>query len=369
MSEAKKRPSESTEGSSQQKSKKSKSKSKSASKQKLPTRSEAKGTDLFATSDDRFVLFPIQSQAIWDFYKKAQRCFWTAEEVDLTADANQFQNKLSDNERHYVKHVLGFFASSDGIVNENLVLNIASKITLPEARCFYMFQMAIENVHAEMYSLMIDALIPEREDREHLFNAINTIPCIRKKADWALRYLQIENGNFAQLLVAFAAVEGIFFSASFCAIFWLKKRGLMPGLCTANELIRRDEGFHTDFACLLAKDMIVTSGGSANSSTVDVEQVYKIIKEAVSYEQEFVTDALPVSLIGMNADLMCRYVEFVADRLLLALGCEKVWNTVNPFEWMEMSSLQVKNNIHERVSTEYSKSLVDTRVRLDGELD
>ena len=209
-----------------------------AKKQKGQGRQQA---DLFSTSDDRFVLFPIQSQAIWDSYKTAQRMFWTAEEIDFTKDITEFQDKLNDNERFYIKHVLGFFASSDGIVNENLVLNIAGKITLPEARCFYQFQMMIENVHAEVYGLMIDSLIPERDERQKLFNAIDTIPCIRKKADWALRYLQVDNSNFATLLVAFAAVEGIFFSASFCAIFWLKKRGLMPGLCTANELIRKDE--------------------------------------------------------------------------------------------------------------------------------
>ncbi len=328
---------------------------------------------LFSTDDDRFVLFPIASQPIWDFYKKAVRCFWTAEEVDLHTDISHFANRLTENERHYVKYVLGFFASSDGIVNENLVLNVASRVTLPEARCFYMFQMAIENIHAEMYSLMIDTLIPEREERINLFNAINTVPCIRKKADWALRYLQVENQNFATVLVAFSAVEGIFFSASFCAIYWLKKRGLMPGLCTANELIRRDEGMHTDFACFLAKDMIRRKDSPVLNpypfEMIAEEKVYEIIREAVQYEQEFVTDALPVSLIGMNATLMCQYVEFVADRLLVSLGCSKIWNSTNPFEWMDLCGLQIKNNIHERTSTEYSKSLVDVRVRLDGDMD
>jgi len=331
----------------------------------------SKLAQLFAHNDKRFILFPIASQPIWDMYKKAQRSFWSAEEIDLSADVEHFNVKLNDDQRYYIKHVLGFFASSDGIVNENLVLNIMSRITLPEARCFYGFQMAIENVHAEMYSLMIDTLIPERAERERLFNAINTVPCIRKKADWALRYLEVDNQNFATVLVAFAAVEGIFFSASFCAIYWVKKMGLMPGLCSANELIRRDEGQHVDFACHMARDMIFQAEPEAdcNFDQISEAAVHTIIREAVALEQEFVTDALPVGLIGMNSELMCEYVEFVADRLLLALGCGKLWDTRNPFEWMELTGLQIKNNIHERTSTEYSKSLVDMRVRLDGELD
>ena len=252
---------------------------------------------LFDESEDRFVLFPIVSQPIWDMYKRAERSFWTAEEIDLQADLVQFQSKLTDNERHYIKHVLGFFASSDGIVNENLLLNLASKVTLPEARCFYMFQMTIENIHAEMYSLLIDTLIPEADERQHLFNAIHTVPCIEKKARWALAYMS-NRADLATVLVAFAAVEGIFFSASFCAIFWLKKRGLMPGLCSANELIRRDEGMHTDFACLIAKDMIYRNEDerlTAGVPQIKESKVYNIIREAVQYEQKFVRDSLPVS--------------------------------------------------------------------------
>lgn len=327
-------------------------------------------SSLFVSNEQRFVLFPIKNQAIWEFYKKQQRLMWTAEEINLQADAVQF-SKLNADTQHYIKYVLGFFASSDGIVNENLVVNLLRQIDLPEARCFYMMQMAIENVHAEMYSLMIDVLIPDAEERTFLFNAINTIPCVKKKADWALRYMNDVEKDLATTLVAFAAVEGIFFSASFCAIYWLKRRGLMIGLGDANELIRKDEGIHADFACLLAKDMIYHDENDRLEGLpqIHIDKVRAIIREAVEYEKEFVVDSLPVKLIGMNSELMCQYVEFIADRLLQAMGCEKLWNTPNPFEWMVLTGLQVKTNIHERVSTEYSKSLVDTHVRLDGEMD
>src|SRR6185436_13810688 len=253
---------------------------------------------------DRFVLFPIQHNEIWGMYKKAEASFWTAEEIDLTHDTKDWE-RMNDGERHFVKHVLAFFSASDGIVNENLAVNFMREVQIPEARCFYGFQIMMENIHSETYSLLIDAYIKDPAEKKYLFNAIETVPCVKKKADWALRY--IGNGSFAERLVAFAAVEGIFFSGSFCSIFWLKKRGLMPGLSTSNEFISRDEGMHCDFACLLY-GMLETK--------LSQERIYEIIKDAVANEHEFVTDALPVSLIGMNAKLMCQYIEFVADRLL-----------------------------------------------------
>src|SRR3954471_9935166 len=303
---------------------------------------------LLEENKERFVLFPIKYPKVWEMYKRHEASFWTAEEVDLHADLKDWVS-LSDDEKHFVKHVLAFFAASDGIVNENLAVNFMREVQIPEARCFYGFQIMMENIHSEMYSLLIDTYIKDATERRYLFNAMETVPCVKKKAEWALRW--INNGSFAERLVAFAAVEGIFFSGSFCSIFWLKKRGLMPGLSTSNEFISRDEGMHCDFACLLYGML---------ENKLPKEQVQAIIRDAVAYEHEFVTDALPVSLIGMNAKMMCQYIEFVADRLLISLGCDKIYNSTNPFDFMEMISLQGKTNFFEKRVSEYKKSGVNT---------
>src|SRR6218665_3441447 len=295
---------------------------------------------------DRFVLFPIKYKDIWEFYKKAEASFWTAEEIDLASDIADWNNKLNDNERHFIKHVLAFFAASDGIVNENLAINFLQEVQYPEARCFYGFQIMIENIHSEMYSLLIDTYIKDNKEKDHLLRAVDTIPCVQKKAEWALRWM--EKGSFAERLLAFAAVEGIFFSGSFCSIFWLKKRGLMTGLTFSNELISRDEGLHCDFACHLYTKHVI--------QPLPKERVIEIIKDAVVIEKEFVTDSLPVSLIGMNAASMCQYIEFVADRLLVELTGQKVYNAVNPFDFMDMISLQGKTNFFEKRVGEYQKA-------------
>ncbi len=297
---------------------------------------------------NRFVLFPIEHNDIWSFYKKAEASFWTAEEIDLSQDLSDWENRLTDNEKHFIKHVLAFFAASDGIVNENLAENFLSEVQYTEAKFFYGFQVAIENIHSETYSLLIDTYIKDSKEKAGLFNAIDTLECVRKKADWALRW--IEKGSFAERLVAFAAVEGIFFSGSFCSIFWLKKRGLMPGLAFSNELISRDEGLHCDFACLLYTKHLV--------NRLPKEQVVEIIKDAVEIEKEFILEALPVKLIGMNSDLMSQYIEFVADRLLLELGADKVYNVSNPFDFMDMISIEGKTNFFERRVGEYQKASV-----------
>lgn len=294
---------------------------------------------------DRFVLFPIRHKQIWDMYKQAEASFWTAEEIDLSPDLLDWENKLNSDEKHFIKHVLAFFAASDGIVNENLAVNFMNEVQYPEARCFYGFQIMIENIHSEAYSLLIDTYCKDPNEKDYLFHAIDTIPCVTKKADWALRW--ISNGGFAERLVAFAAVEGIFFSGSFCSIFWLKKRGLMPGLSFANELISRDEGLHCDFACLLYSQL---------ENKLPVGTLQQIIISAVTIEKEFVRDALPVKLIGMNADMMCQYIEFVADRLLNAMGAPRVFNVSNPFDFMDMISIPGKTNFFERRVAEYQKS-------------
>jgi ribonucleoside-diphosphate reductase subunit M2 len=306
---------------------------------------------------------------IWQMYKKAEASFWTAEEIDLSKDIHDWTNRLNDNERHFISHVLAFFAASDGIVNENLVERFSNEVQAAEARCFYGFQIMMENIHSETYSLLIDTYIKDPARREYLFDAVETIPCIKKKADWALRWISDRQVSFAERLIAFAAVEGIFFSGSFASIFWLKKRGLMPGLTFSNELISRDEGMHTDFACLLFSHL---------RRRPHPKLVEKIITEAVSIEQEFLTgqsshsppnsgsnvvsclDALPVSLIGMNAKLMCQYIEFVADRLLVALGNDKVYAVTNPFDFMDMISLQGKTNFFEKRVSDYAKAGVNT---------
>ncbi len=301
---------------------------------------------ILAENKDRFVIFPIKHNDIWEFYKKSEASFWTAEEIDLSNDNADWENKLNDNERHFVKHVLAFFAASDGIVNENLAINFLNEVQYPEARFFYGFQIMMENIHSETYSLLIDTYIKDPVEKDRLLHAVETVPCVGKKADWALTWIQ--NGTFAERLIAFAAVEGIFFSGSFCSIFWLKKRGLMPGLSFSNELISRDEGLHCDFACLLYSDHV--------QNKLPKEQVLKIIADAVEIEKEFVSEAIPVRLIGMNSDLMCQYIEFCADRLLLALGCDKFYNATNPFDFMEMISLQGKTNFFEKRVAEYQKS-------------
>ncbi|MET4074458.1 ribonucleoside-diphosphate reductase small subunit [Hymenobacter sp. UYCo722] len=299
---------------------------------------------LLAENPNRFVLFPIQNDEVWQYYKKSQASFWTAEEIDLSQDQKDWNN-LNDNERHFIKHVLAFFAASDGIVNENLAVNFMQEVQMPEARCFYGFQIMMENIHSETYSLLIDTYIKDPKEKDYLFNALETVPAVQKKGEWALKWINSE--NFAERLIAFAAVEGIFFSGSFCSIFWLKKRGLMPGLTFSNELISRDEGLHCDFACLLYGYL---------QNKLAPERVQSIIADAVRIEQEFVTDALPVSLIGMNAKNMANYIEFVADRLLVSLGCAKIYNTANPFDFMEMISVQGKTNFFEKRVAEYQKA-------------
>ncbi|GAA5220729.1 ribonucleotide-diphosphate reductase subunit beta [Membranihabitans marinus] len=305
---------------------------------------------LLCENKDRFVLFPIQHSDIWEMYKQHEASFWTAEEIDLQQDLIDWNSRLSEQEQYFIKHILAFFAASDGIVNENLAVNFLQEVQYPEARCFYGFQIMMENIHAETYSLLIDTYIQESKEKDYLFNAVENIPCIQKKAEWALTW--IENGNFAERLIAFAAVEGIFFSGSFCSIFWLKKRGLMPGLAFANELISRDEGLHCDFACLLYNQHL--------ENILPREQVRKIIIDAVTIEKEFICEALPVRLIGMNADLMSQYIEFVADRLLVELNCEPEYKSANPFDFMDMISIQGKTNFFEKRVAEYQKAGVMT---------
>ncbi len=300
---------------------------------------------LLQENKKRFVLFPIQHPEIWKMYKQAEASFWTAEEIDLAPDLKDWE-RLSSDEQHFIKHVLAFFAASDGIVNENLAERFLSEVQVPEARCFYGFQIAIENIHSETYSLLIDTYIKDSLEKDRLFNAIDTVPCVTKKAEWAMKWIS-GDASFAERLVAFAAVEGIFFSGSFCSIFWLKKRGLMPGLTFSNELISRDEGLHCDFACLLY---------SMLNNKMEEWRIRAIITEAVAIEKEFILDALPVSLIGMNAKLMSEYIEFVADRLLVALGYSKAYGTANPFPWMDLISLQGKTNFFEKRVAEYQKA-------------
>ena len=312
----------------------------------LPARTDAANEPLLKENKDRFVLFPIQHHDIWNFYKKHEASFWTAEEIDLSPDLVDWNTKLNDDERYFIKHVLAFFAASDGIVNENLAVNFLNEVQYPEGRCFYGFQVMMENIHSETYSLLIDTYIKDPLEKDRLLHAIDTVDCVKKKAEWALRW--IGKGGFAERLIAFAAVEGIFFSGSFCSIFWLKKRGLMPGLSFSNELISRDEGLHCDFACLLYTKHLLNK--------LPKKTVEAIITDAVAIEKEFVTDALPVNLIGMNAKLMQQYIEFVADRLLVELGNEKVYHATNPFDFMDMISLQGKTNFFEKKVGEYQKA-------------
>ncbi|MEJ6710844.1 MAG: ribonucleotide-diphosphate reductase subunit beta [Flavobacteriales bacterium] len=295
---------------------------------------------------DRFVLFPIQHDDIWKFYKQEEASIWTAEEIDLSQDIIDWETKLTDNERHFIKHVLAFFAASDGIVNENLAENFLSEVQYTEAKFFYGFQIMMENIHSETYSLLIDTYIKDKGEADKLFHAIDHFDAIKKKADWAIKW--IESPSFAERLIAFAAVEGIFFSGSFCSIFWMKKRGLLPGLTFSNELISRDEGLHCDFACMLHNDHIVNK--------VPKERITQIITEALDIEREFIIEALPVRLIGMNSELMTQYLEFVTDRLLQELHCDKIYNVENPFDFMDMISLQGKTNFFEKRVSEYQKA-------------
>lgn len=301
---------------------------------------------LLKENKDRFVLFPIKHDDIWQWYKKAEASFWTAEEIDLHQDLTDWEQKLNDDERYFIKHVLAFFAASDGIVNENLAENFVSEVQYTEAKFFYGFQIMMENIHSETYSLLIDTYIKDPVEADKLFHAIETFDAIKKKADWALKW--IESPSFAERLIAFAAVEGIFFSGSFCSLFWLKKRGLMPGLTFSNELISRDEGLHCDFACHLHNNHLVNK--------VPQERIREIIVDALNIEREFITESLPVRLIGMNSDLMTQYLEFVTDRLLVELGCPKKYNSTNPFDFMEMISLQGKTNFFEKRVGEYQKA-------------
>ena len=294
---------------------------------------------------NRFVIFPIQHSDIWDWYKKQEASFWTAEEIDLHQDVVDWK-KLNDDERYFLKHILAFFAASDGIVNENLAENFVNEVQYSEAKFFYGFQIMMENSHSEMYSLLIDTLVDNDAEKDELFNAIERFPAIKKKADWALRW--IESESFAERLIAFAAVEGIFFSGAFCSIFWMKKRGLLPGLATSNEFISRDEGLHRDFACHLHNNHLVNK--------VPVERITQIITEALDIEREFITESLPVNLIGMNAKLMSEYLEFVTDHLLETLHCPKVYGTANPFDFMDMISLEGKTNFFEKRVSEYKKA-------------
>jgi len=294
----------------------------------------------------RFVLFPIEHHDIWEMYKKQEACIWTAEEIDLAQDLNDWRNKLNDDERYFIKNVLAFFAASDGIVNENLAENFVSEVQYTEAKFFYGFQIMMENIHSETYSLLIDTYLQDPAEKDVLFRAIETIPAVKKKAEWALKW--ISSPHFQERLIAFAAVEGIFFSGSFCSIFWLKKRGLMPGLSFSNELISRDEGMHCDFAVMLHNNHL--------ANKVSEERIKEIITSALEIEKEFITESLPVRLIGMNADLMKQYLEFVADRLLVDLGCSRVYNSENPFDFMANISLQGKTNFFEKRVGEYQKS-------------
>ena len=299
---------------------------------------------LLNEEENRYVIFPIQHEPFWKMYKEAEANFWTAEELDLSKDMNDWI-KLNDSEQYFIKNILAFFAASDGIVNENLVERFCQEVKILEAKFFYGFQIAIENIHSETYSLLIDTYIKDPQEKNKLFNAIDHIPSIQKKAEWTLKWINDKNSSFGERIVAFASVEGIFFSGAFCSIFWLKKRGLMPGLCHSNELISRDEGLHTKFAILMYENLI-------NKPSSD--KIYEIITNAVSIEKEFITESLSCELIGMNKHLMSQYIEYIADRLLLMFQLEKIYHSENPFDWMEMISIQVKTNFFEKKVGEYS---------------
>ena len=306
---------------------------------------------LLQEDPNRFVMFPIANQKIWEMYKKQVDCFWRVEEVDLSKDLKDWQT-LNSNEKYFISMILAFFAASDGIVLENLGMRFMSEVQLSEARAFYGFQIAMENIHSEMYSLLIETYIKNGEEKTKLFNALENFPCIKKKADWALKWIHDKRSSFATRLLAFACVEGIFFSGAFCSIYWLKKRGLMPGLTFSNELISRDEALHTEFAILLYNDL---------HKKPAKQKVYELVKEAVEIEKEFINDALPCKLIGMNSNLMSQYIEFVADRLLLQLNYDKVYDSANPFDFMELISVEGKTNFFEKRVGEYALATKDLR--------
>ena len=299
---------------------------------------------LLQDDDSRYVMFPLQDQDIWQMYKKQVECFWRAEEIDLSKDMAHWES-LTNQERYFISMILAFFAASDGIVLENLASRFMGEVQLSEARAFYGFQIAMENIHSETYSLLIDTYIKDREEKMTLFKAIDNFPCIKKKADWAIKWINDKRSSFGTRLIAFACIEGIFFSGAFCSIFWLKKRGLMSGLTFSNELISRDEALHTEFAVLLYSKL---------NKKVSKSKILEIIKEAVEIEKEFISEALPCRLIGMNCDLMCQYIEFVADRLAVQLGQDKLYNTNNPFDFMEMISIEGKTNFFEKRVAEYA---------------
>jgi len=308
---------------------------------------------LLVPDDNRFVMFPIQHDDIWQMYKKQVDCFWRAEEIDLTKDSDHW-NTLNDDERYFISSILAFFAASDGIVLENLASRFMTDVQISEARAFYGFQIAMENIHSETYSLLIETYIKDQATKHRLFNAIENFPCIKKKSDWAQKWIKDNRSSFATRLVAFACIEGIFFSGAFCSIFWLKKRGLMPGLTFSNELISRDEALHCEFAILLYSKLV---------KKIDKARIHEIIKEAVEIETEFICDALPCKLIGMNSEMMTQYIQFVADRLCVQLGYKKIYNVANPFDWMELISLEGKTNMFERKIGDYAlanKSNADT---------
>lgn len=304
--------------------------------------------ELLREDPNRFVMFPIRFPAVWDMYKTALASFWTPEEIDLSKDMSDWE-KLTDNERHFIQYVLAFFAASDGIVNENLGVRFMNDVKVPEAKAFYGFQIAIENIHSEMYSLLIDTYIKDPGLKKNLLNSISTVPCIGKKADWALKWISDENASFARRLVAFAAIEGIFFSGAFCAIFWLNERGVLSGLSSSNILISKDEALHTEFAILLYHQL---------KHKLSQAVIHDIVREAVEVELEFIIDALPCSLLGMNSDLMSQYIKFVADRLVVQLGYERIYNVTNPFDFMDRICLNAKTNFFEDRVTEYSRANV-----------
>tara|TARA_B100000902_G_C27306545_1_gene915847 strand:+ start:1720 stop:2694 length:975 start_codon:yes stop_codon:yes gene_type:complete len=304
---------------------------------------------LLTEDENRFVMFPIIHDDIWKMYKKSVECFWRTEEIDMSKDMAHWKT-LTEQEQFFIKMILAFFAASDGIVIENLGMRFMSEVQISEARAFYGFQIAMENIHSETYSLLIESYIKDKEEKHKLFNAIDNFPCIKKKADWSIKWINDKRANFASRLLAFACVEGIFFSGAFCSIYWLKKRGLMPGLTFSNELISRDEALHTEFAVLLYKKL---------QKQLKKSRVHEMIKEAVEIEKEFITDALPCRLIGMNSTLMCQYIEFVADRLVLQLGYEAIYNATNPFDFMEMISIEGKTNFFEKRVGEYALATKD----------
>jgi ribonucleotide reductase beta subunit family protein with ferritin-like domain len=310
----------------------------------MPTENISQTDILLKPNENRYVMFPIQDNDIWKMYKKQIDCFWRAEEIDFSKDLVDWA-KLSTDEKYFISMVLGFFAASDGIIVENLAIRFMNDVQLAEARAFYGFQIAMENIHSETYSLMIDTFIKDRDEQMKMFQAVQNFPCIAKKANWAKRWITDNRSSFSARLVAFAVVEGIFFSSSFAAIYWIKKRGLMPGLTLSNEFISRDEAMHCEFAVLLYKKL---------QKKLAKKRVYEIIKEAVEIEKEFITDAIPCRLIGMNTKLMTQYIEFVADRMLLQLGYDKMFNTANPFDFMELISIESKVNFFERTNSEYS---------------